>query len=245
MGIKTLEELIEQGYEVKKSCYKASSMTGPYMAGEKYDEWLMCCIRYLTQFYPDEYLTNDFIEIAKKASGKSVTYFNQLLGILKALIEIPSIPKSDNIDMLLEKICINFHRCAKSILNRHNQRNTLIINDEYDVQDLLQGILRLFIDDVRPEDYVPSYAGANSRIDFYLPKYDTYIETKMTREGLTDKKIGEELIIDIARYRDKCSKLICFIYDKQGMLSNPYGLITDLNNLSTNELQVKVYISPN
>ena len=143
-----------------------------------------------------------------------------------------------------EKICTNFHRCARSILNRHGNRNTLEIKDEYDVQDLLQGILRLFIDDVRPEDYVPSYAGGNSRTDFYLPKYETYIETKMTRDGLRDKEVGEQLAIDIARYGDRCRTLVCFIYDKGSLLSNPYGLISDLESLGADRVCVKVYIAP-
>ncbi len=99
-------------------------------------------------------------------------------------------------------------------------------------------------DIIRPEDYVPSYAGGNSRIDFYLPKYETYIETKMTREGLRDKEVGEQLAIDIARYGDKCKTLVCFIYDKGSFLSNPYGLISDLEALSSDRLQVKVYIAP-
>ena len=108
---------------------------------------------------------------------------DRLIGILKAFDDIPPSTPSESIDATLEKICTNFHRCARSILNQHRNRTTLEINDEYDVQDLLQGILRLFIDAVRPEDYVTSYAGGNSRTDFYLPQYETYVETKMTREG--------------------------------------------------------------
>ena len=75
-------------------------------------------------------------------------------------------------------------------------------------------------------------------------KYETYIETKMTREGLRDKEVGEQLAIDIARYGDKCKTLVCFIYDKGSFLSNPYGLISDLEALSSDRLQVKVYIAP-
>ncbi|MSS90737.1 hypothetical protein FYJ45_21520 [Eisenbergiella tayi] len=169
---------------------------------------------------------------------------DRLIGILKAFADIPPVVSSENIDTTLEKICTNFHRCARSILNRHGNRNTLEIKDEYDVQDLLQGILRLFIDDVRPEDYVPSYAGGNSRTDFYLPKYETYIETKMTRDGLRDKEVGEQLAIDIARYGDRCRTLVCFIYDKGSLLSNPYGLISDLESLGADRVCVKVYIAP-
>ena len=157
---------------------------------------------------------------------------------------MPPIAHSESIDKILENICTNFHRCARSILNRHGNRKTIEITDEYDVQDLLQGIIRLFIDDVRPEDYVPSYAGGNSRTDFYLPKYEMYIETKMTRDGLRDKEVGEQLAIDIARYGDRCRTLVCFIYDKGSFLSNPYGLISDLEALGADRVHVKVYISP-
>lgn len=163
-----------------------------------------------------------------------------MIGILKAFLDIPPVSSKENIDEILEKVCTNFHRCARSILNRHDKRASLEINDEYDVQDLLQGILRLFFDDVRPEDYVPSYAGGNSRTDFYLPQYETYIETKMTRTGLKDKEVGEQLAIDIARYGDKCKTLVCFVYDKESILSNPYGLISDLEALGADRVHVMV-----
>ena len=163
---------------------------------------------------------------------------------MHAIRELPRVEHSVEIESILEKIFVNFHRCTRSILNRHANRETLEIKDEYDVQDLLEGILRLFVEDVRPEDYVPSYAGGNSRTDFYLPKYNMYIETKMTRDGLKDKEVGEQLIIDIARYREKCSKLICFVYDKESVLKNPCGLINDLQKLSTEKLAVQVYIAP-
>ena len=66
----------------------------------------------------------------------------------------------------------------------------------------------------------------------------------LEREGLRDKEVGEQLVIDIARYGEKCKTLICFIYDKGSFLSNPYGLISDLEGLGANKVQVKVYIAP-
>lgn len=63
--------------------------------------------------------------------------------------------------------------------------------------------------------YVPSYAGGNSRTDFYLPQYETYIETKMTREGLRDKEVGEQLVIDIARYGEKVKLLYVLFMIKE------------------------------
>lgn len=241
-NMKTLQELIDEGIQIKATCSRTQITT--YVIGAEYEEWLTYCERFLRLEFPDDPQTIEFSEIAKKANGNDVEKLDRLIGILKAFADLPPTVQSDNIDEILEKIFTNFHRCARSILNRYQKRDTLEIKDEYDVQDLLQGILRLFIDDVRPEDYVPSYAGGNSRTDFYLPQYNTYIETKMTRNGLQDREVGEQLAIDIARYGDKCQTLICFIYDKGSLLSNPYGLISDLEALGADRVHVKVYIAP-
>lgn len=240
--MKTLQELIDEGIQIKATCSRTQITT--YVTGAEYEEWLTYCERFLRLEFPDDPQTIEFSEIAKKANGNDVEKLDRLIGILKAFADLPPTVQSDNIDEILEKIFTNFHRCARSILNRYQKRDTLEIKDEYDVQDLLQGILRLFIDDVRPEDYVPSYAGGNSRTDFYLPQYNTYIETKMTRNGLQDREVGEQLAIDIARYGDRCQTLICFIYDKGSLLSNPYGLISDLEALGADRVHVKVYIAP-
>lgn len=55
--------------------------------------------------------------------------------------------------------------------------------------------------DVRPEENSPSFAGSSSRQDFLLKKEKIVIEVKKTRRSLGANKIGEELLIDMARYR--------------------------------------------
>ncbi len=147
---------------------------------------------------------------------------------------------------LLEKIFKNFYRCARQLLIRHAQRDTLKITDEYDVQDLLHAILKLHFDDVRPESGTSKYAGSNSRIDFILNEHNIAIEVKKTRNNLKDKEIGEELLIDIARYQQSNSKiklLICFVYDPEGLIINPIGLESDLNNTPSN-IPIKTIICP-
>lgn len=237
----TLEELIEEGPKIKAKCY--SDEYGS-ISGEEYSTWLMNCCQKLQSEFPDNTLTKDFIERARNANGNFEAIYEDLIGILRSFEGVDAPKDNRSIDDILAMVLNRFHRMAKSIKNRHDKRNTLEIHDEYDVQDLLGGILRLFVDDVRPEDNTPSYAGGNSRIDFHLPEHDMYIETKMTRDTLTDRKIGEELIVDIARYKNSCSTLVCFIYDPKEKLENPYGLIKDLENLSTEDLTVKVFINP-
>ena len=70
--------------------------------------------------------------------------------------------------LLIEQICWRFHLVARQLRFRHDNRATLDIQDEYDVQDLLHALLLLHFVDVRPEEYTPSYAGKASRMDFLL-----------------------------------------------------------------------------
>jgi hypothetical protein len=138
-----------------------------------------------------------------------------------------------------------FHLVVKQLKNRHENRETLNVDDEYDVQDLLHALLRLSFDDVRREEYTPSYAGGNSRIDFLLKKEKTAIESKKTRKGLDSKKIGEELIVDTRRYQEHqdVSNLYCFVYDPEGRIKNPRGLETDLSG-KQDRLNVIVIVAP-
>ena len=39
-------------------------------------------------------------------------------------------------------------------------------------------------------------------MDFLLKDDEISIEVKMTRDGLKDKELGEQLIIDIAKYKE-------------------------------------------
>lgn len=147
---------------------------------------------------------------------------------------------------LLFTLFMRFHRVAQGLRHRHGSRDTLVVKDEYDVQDLLRGLLGLHFDDIREEEYAPSYAGANSRIDFVLKAERIVVETKMTNDGLRDKELGSQLLVDIGRYRSHpdCGTLIVFIYDKLDHVRNKAGLKRDLEKMSTPELKVRVFIAP-
>jgi hypothetical protein len=114
------------------------------------------------------------------------------------------------------------------------------------VQDLLQALLRLHFDDVRPEEWTPSYAGGASRMDFLLKNEQVVIEAKMVRSSLGERQIGEQLIVDAARYRahPDCKALVCFVYDPEAHLRNPRGIEADLAKLSAKDLNVIAIIAP-
>jgi hypothetical protein len=160
-----------------------------------------------------------------------------------------NIPKSNKrkikFDLLLN-LLKRFHKVANALRERRENRETLIIRDEYDVQDLLFSLLQLHFEDIRKEDPTPNHSGASSRIDFVLKIEKIVIEVKISNENLKDKQLGEQLLVDIGRYKGHpdCSDLVIFIYDKSDYVRNKKGLINDLEMQSTANLKVSVIIVP-
>jgi hypothetical protein len=155
---------------------------------------------------------------------------------------VSAIPQ--NMDAI-ELLCERFHAVVKQLRKRRQSRATIDVQDEYDVQDLLHALLRIFFDDVRPEEWTPSFAGKSSRMDFLLPKEKTVVEIKKARPTLTAGELGTELIDDAARYKShpSCKRLVCFVYDPEGYIANPTGIEADLSR-PIDGLEVKIIIMP-
>jgi len=171
---------------------------------------------------------------------------NILLGKLKMQTPLETRPiQTSGFLERIEHLCSRFHIVACQLQRRRENRNTLKIDDEYDVQDLFHALLSVDFDDIRTEEWTPSYAGGSSRMDFVLRKENVVIETKMTRKGLDAKQLGEDLLIDIAKYKNYqyCKTLVCFAYDPEGRIQNPRGLEQDLQRATT-DVKVIVFIRP-
>lgn len=118
----------------------------------------------------------------------------------------------------------------RALLRRHAGRGTLEIKDEYDAQDLMRALLLQFFDDVRDEEWTPSYGGGASRIDFFLPQRRLAVELKWMRPSLSAHSLGDELLVDRQRYQvhGNVGHLACLVFDYDGLLPNPRGLEQDL-----------------
>jgi hypothetical protein len=138
-----------------------------------------------------------------------------------------------------------FHQIARQIRRRHDQRETISVQDEYDVQDLLHALLSIFFEDIRAEEWTPSYAGGSSRMDFLLKEEQAVVEAKMSRKGLSSKTLGDQLIVDIEKYQahPDCRRLFCFVYVPEGWITNPRGIENDLSK-PHGTLEVFVAIEP-
>lgn len=153
--------------------------------------------------------------------------------------------KDENVYLSVTNVLDKFHPVARQLRSRHGKRHTLDVQDEYDVQDLLHTLLKVKINDIRREEWTPSYGGGAARMDILLKESGIVIEVKMTRDKLRDRELGEQLIIDIAKYQKHpdCKKLICFVYDPGGLVGNPSGLQSDLSK-DNDDFGVEVIIRP-
>jgi hypothetical protein len=105
-------------------------------------------------------------------------------------------------------------------------------------------MLMPFFEDIRPEEWTPSYAARSSRVDFLLKQEQIVIEIKKTRDSLTARELADQLIIDKERYRSHpaCKTLIAFVYDPGKKIGNPRGLERDLSQ-AISTMNVRVIIS--
>ena len=156
----------------------------------------------------------------------------------------PKQPKFDAVGMV-EFVCKRFHGIAVQLRSRRAGRQPLEMVDEYDVQYLLNALLRMTFNDIRTEEWTPSYAGSSARMDFLLKEEQIVIEVKKSRETLGAREVGEQLIIDIEKYRvhPGCKILLCFVYDPDHRIVNPVEIERDLSRTEQN-LIVKVLIEP-
>lgn len=206
--------------------------------------------RHLDDFMEIEYVTPSFEAGAdERAYRDGLRMARAILASIAEELDEYGSPEPDAgpapTDVRLRNLCNRFHRVARQLRERHDSRPTLEIDDEYDVQDLMHALLRLLFDDVRAEEWTPSYAGANSRVDFLLKDERTFVEIKKTRKGLGDREIGSQLLVDVERYRahPSCGRLFCFVYDPEGRIANPKGLEHDLER-AENGFSVSVVIAP-
>jgi hypothetical protein len=157
----------------------------------------------------------------------------------------PSKPR--DVEEVIDPIVRGLRNAMHPLTHRRKGSTALTFSNEYDVQDLLHALLRPWIRDIRPEEFTPSYAGSSTRMDFLLPAHELVIETKIVRDKLHGKKIGDELTIDTAHYKahPKCKRLWCVVYDPQHFLTNAEGLKNDLEGEQKSKegiVDVKVFV---
>jgi len=131
----------------------------------------------------------------------------------------------------LVQLLRRFPLMVRELQRRRTGREPMRVNDEYDVQYLLGGVLNLHFEEVLAEQWTPSYGGTQARIDFLLRAERTAVEAKMTRNGLGQREVIEQLVIDRDYYRTHpdCDRLVCLVYDPELRIAQPLSVERDLS----------------
>ena len=249
--LEKLQKLIDKGSDVLRTHRpNPPNVIGfPTLDSGAFSAWQSQCLNYLeSKLSQTSPYVLGFREKVKQGYTGSV---KSGIGILESLKEdfeagdmSPLEPGYNPIQMIAN-ICERFHIVARQLRSRYEDRSTIDVQDEYDVQDLMHSLLHLHVNDIRAEEWTPSYAGKSSRMDFLLKQEQIVIEIKKARKGLGAKELGSQLIEDIARYEihPDCDTLVCFVYDPDGRISNPRGIENDLKQ-DKEDLKVQVWIRP-
>lgn len=243
----SLKDIIEQGSSFKIDAENDFNNDPSWINDsnlDKYQQWEHCTSMYLKDKYPNN---ETYIKFSELTGNNRIDILDKQLNLLKALLSYTNEESSQDSDnnVIIESVFNNFNDFITQTSKRYDNRNSFfIINDEYDVQDILHSIFKLFYKDIEKEFVIPKFAGSSTRIDFVLNNRQIGIEVKMTRDGLNDKQLCDQLLLDIDRYfsLNTLKTLYCFIYDPDKRITNPYLIKRDIENKSSNENTIKVFI---
>jgi hypothetical protein len=245
--LKLFDTLIIEGNALPSDGYGSNTQLGA-----KLNAWKNRCKNLIQKIFGSESdYYSSLISVEYFTINSQRPYYLEMLHSAKKDYEalLPTISKTEQRALepltFLERLCTRFHLVVRQLRERCEERCILDVNDELDVQGLMHSLLKINFDNIRKEEWTPSYAGTCSRMDFLLKNEGIVIETKRTREGLSLKILADQLIIDIERYQahPDCKMLLCFVYDPEGRLTDPEAIELDLSKPHGN-IEVKVIISP-
>ncbi|MBS6184822.1 MAG: toll/interleukin-1 receptor domain-containing protein [Clostridium celatum] len=117
--IDRLNTLISEGENIRVIAYKSGIHGIGYLSGEEFNEWLTKCKLFINSNCKDEIIKNDAIEIINSAHGNSISSYEKLIGLLRALLDTPKALEIKN-DNSNKKRKIFVSHCSKNrdITNR-------------------------------------------------------------------------------------------------------------------------------
>ena len=146
---------------------------------------------------------------------------------------------------ILRKMCSGFHRVARHLRHRRDERPTLEVEDERDVLDLLHALLAVDFEHIDTEDWTPSYQDGAIRTDLWLKGEGIVVVVKKTKPGLNAKGLTHQISVDIERYASQsdCKVVFCFIYDPEGRIAKPRALESELT-VNGGGHRVEAFVTP-
>lgn len=158
---------------------------------------------------------SDTINLKNRSMAKErvVAYITELLG------------GCDETDILY-RVLNNFYEYLEALRERDlhgkatlskNMLESIVVNNEYDMQFLLFAYLKPIFPKERLE--VNKDTGYETVRADILINEDTCIEVKCSRSTMQEKLLGEQIKADMVHYKQK--NIFFFIYDKDKIIKNP------------------------
>jgi hypothetical protein len=122
-------------------------------------------------------------------------------------------------------------------LEKHRRKNHVpfVINDEFDVQDLLYSFLVVNFPDAEVEDPAKKIAGVSSRLDVVIGNLKLIIEIKCFKKENNWTTMFKDINHKIQTYsqNEEYDQMIIFIYNPDSALKSPYKIEKDITKEQT------------
>lgn len=155
----------------------------------------------------DTALANDAIAQTKGPS------LNALVDAVQIILgQLDNCPKEDEFRIgqlatvnseieLAERVCTRVGKAARALTSRRTGKLAFTVVDEYDVQDLLHALLRVYFKYSVKENPVPkTAAAASSRADLSIEELGLIVEAKFVRKPQDQRRIEKDLAEDLIFY---------------------------------------------
>ncbi len=109
-----------------------------------------------------------------------------------------------------------------------NRLHQITVGNEYDLQYLLQAVLKPLYPDIRKETAEDSGVGM-VRGDLKIQSLDLLLEVKCTRKSMSLKKLTEEIEADIVHYQEKY--IFFYIFDKEKIIKEKQNFENRFNHM--------------
>jgi len=157
-------------------------------------------------------------------------------------------PAPDADVSLIEQVCKRAPNAARILLKRQRKdKAPYVVEDEYDVQDLLHAILRAYLKYSVQEDPLPKVAGTkSSRADISIEELGILIEVKYVRGPDDQKRIFDEFSQDLVVYTSWGPlRTLLFVIFNSDDLRDPEALekLSGPKQINDSEFEVRVILA--
>lgn len=241
-NVNELKELLNEGENLLNIIEPNYSMfsDAPRLDSIKTQEWKLKTLTYLknTIGVEDEL----YLEFDKHTKTNYKHEIEKAVSTLKIIIETlernPQRKNNTSNQEIIETILNKFHRFVVEL-----KELNIEIQTEEDVKKLLKALLSIYYENIKPEEYVESYAGIASRIDIYIKDINQGIEIKLAKNSIQQKQIVEQINDDIQKYQKipNCEKIYFFIYNPEFLIK--HASLEDLPSKAGN-IEITTIVNP-